>query len=250
MTTQLRTLPLEAVPEPASTSSTNGSSRNQLSWYKALYDQHREEEMTLLDYLERCRDHPDMYASPHERLLRAIGAPVVLDTSSDERLSRIFSNRLMRTYPSFAEFYGLEEVIDQIVAFLRHAAQGLEEAKQVLYLLGPVGGGKSSLAERLKELMEHEPFYALKGSPINESPLGLFADQYQRQALQDHYGIPARQVPRVVAVGGQTAAGVQRRGRTLHRDAAISLHAEPDRHRQNRAGRRKQPGHLSPGWQG
>lgn len=199
MTTQLIALPLEALPEPASAPSLNGYKGPQLSWYKALYDQHQEEEMTLLDYLERCRDQPDMYASPHERLLRTIGAPVVLDTSSDERLSRIFSNRMIRTYPSFDEFYGMEEVIDQIVAFLRHAAQGLEEAKQVLYLLGPVGGGKSSLAERLKELMEHEPFYTLQGSPINESPLGLFADQYQRQALQDHYGIPARRVPRVMS---------------------------------------------------
>ncbi|MBF0334007.1 MAG: substrate-binding domain-containing protein, partial [Alphaproteobacteria bacterium] len=38
--------------------------------------------------------------------------------------------------------------------FFRHAAQGLEERKQIIYLLGPVGGGKSSLAERLKTLME------------------------------------------------------------------------------------------------
>ena len=47
-------------------------------------------------------------------------------------------------------------------AFFRHAAQGLEERKQILYLLGPVGGGKSSLAERLKSLMEVHPIYVLK----------------------------------------------------------------------------------------
>jgi len=170
-----------------------------LSWYQALYDQHREEEMALLEYLELCRDHPEMYASPHERLLQAIGEPVLLDTSHDEQLSRIFSNRIIRTYPSFVEFYGMEDVIDHIVAFLRHAAQGLEEAKQVLYLLGPVGGGKSSLAEQLKELMEQRPFYALKGSPIHESPLGLFASQFQRQALEAHYGIPSRRIPRLMS---------------------------------------------------
>jgi serine protein kinase len=94
-----------------------------LSWYQALYDQQREEEMALLEYLELCRDHPEMYASPHERLLQAIGEPVLLDTSHDERLSRIFSNRIIRTYPSFVEFYGMEDVIDHIVSFLRHAAQ-------------------------------------------------------------------------------------------------------------------------------
>ena len=68
----------------------------------------------------------------------------------------------------------MEEAIEQIVSYYKHAAQGLEEKKQILYLLGPVGGGKSSLAERLKALMEKVPFYAIKGSPVFESPLNLF----------------------------------------------------------------------------
>ena len=63
-------------------------------------------------------------------------------------------NRTIRVYPAFSEFYGMEETIERIVGYFRHAAQGLEERKQILYLLGPVGGGKSSLAERLKALME------------------------------------------------------------------------------------------------
>jgi predicted Ser/Thr protein kinase len=66
----------------------------------------------------------------------------------------------------FEEFYGMEDAIQQIVSYFCHAAQGLEEKKQILYLLGPVGGGKSSLAERLKALMQEVPFYAIKGSPI------------------------------------------------------------------------------------
>ena len=55
--------------------------------------------------------------------------------------------------PAFAGFYGMEDTIERLVGFFRHAAQGLEERKQILYLLGPVGGGKSSLAERIKALM-------------------------------------------------------------------------------------------------
>jgi serine protein kinase len=196
MATALDSQQWDGISVPSLTSTTE---ETPLGWYKALYDQHREEELPLLEYLELCRDHPEMYASPHERLLHAIGDPVLLDTRTDERLSRLFSNRVIRTYPAFVEFYGMEEVIDHIVSFLRHAAQGLEEAKQVLYLLGPVGGGKSSLAERLKELMEHQPFYALKGSPIHEMPLGLFASQFQRQALEGHYGIPRRRIPRLMS---------------------------------------------------
>ena len=101
-----------------------------------------------------------------------------MDTAKDARLGRIFMNRTIRVYPAFSEFYGMEETIERIVSFFRHAAQGLEERKQILYLLGPVGGGKSSLAERLKALMEIHPIYVLKAgdeiSPVFESPLGLF----------------------------------------------------------------------------
>ncbi len=114
------------------------------------------------------------YATAAERMLQAIGEPEVIDTAKDPRLSRIFMNKVIKRYPAFADFYGMEDSIEQIVAFFRHASQGLEESKQVLYLLGPVGGGKSSLAEALKALMEKQPVFCIKGSPINESPLGLF----------------------------------------------------------------------------
>ena len=57
----------------------------------------------------------------------------------------------------------MEDTIERIVSYFQHAAQGLEERKQILYLLGPVGGGKSSLAERLKALMETQPIYVLEG---------------------------------------------------------------------------------------
>ena len=110
-------------------------------------------DLTLVEYLELCKSEK-AYSSPAERMLDAIGQPEVVDTKLDERLSRIYSNKLIKRYPSFAEFYGMEETIEQIVSFFKHAAQGLEEKKQILYLLGPVGGGKSSLAERLKQLME------------------------------------------------------------------------------------------------
>ena len=66
--------------------------------------------------------------------LAAIGEPQLVDTRNDTRLARIFSNRVIRRYPAFREFFGMEDAIEQIVSFLRHAAQGLEERKQILYL--------------------------------------------------------------------------------------------------------------------
>ena len=160
--------------------------------YKTRYAESQDEEMSIEDYLALCKRDPGAYASAAERMLAAIGTPETVDTRNDQRLSRIFSNRVIKRYPAFAEFYGMEDVIAQIVAFFKHAAQGLEERKQVLYLLGPVGGGKSSIAERLKQLMEAKPIYALKGSPVNESPLGLFPPVQYGAMLESEYGIPQR----------------------------------------------------------
>nr|WP_292080999.1 PrkA family serine protein kinase [Mesorhizobium sp.] len=122
----------------------------------------------------------------------------MVDTSKDERLGRIFSNRTIKIYPSFSDFYGMEDTIERIAGYFRYASQGLEERKQILYLLGPVGGGKSSLAERLKKLMEERPIYTLKVgnqiSPIFESPLGLFHPDRMGDLLEDKYGIARRRL--------------------------------------------------------
>ena len=162
------------------------------------YDARRATEMSLADYLKGCRDDPMMYASATERILAAIGEPEMVDTAKDARFGRIFMNRTIRIYPAFADFFGMEETIERIVSFFRHAAQGLEERKQILYLLGPVGGGKSSLAERLKALMEQYPIYVLKAgdeiSPVFESPLGLFDPEQAGAQLEERYAIPRRRL--------------------------------------------------------
>ncbi|HET9750671.1 MAG TPA: PrkA family serine protein kinase [Casimicrobiaceae bacterium] len=163
-----------------------------LDQYRSSYSATQAEEMSVEAYLELCRSDPQAYASAAERMLAGIGEPELVDTRNDPRLARIFGNRTIRRYPAFREFYGMEEAIEQIVAFFKHAAQGLEEKKQILYLLGPVGGGKSSIAERLKAVMETRPIYALKGSPVNETPLGLFSPDRDGPLLEQEYGIPQR----------------------------------------------------------
>ncbi|MDH3642344.1 MAG: PrkA family serine protein kinase [Gammaproteobacteria bacterium] len=167
--------------------------------FQDRFDAAQEEELSLQDYLELCKKEPASYATAAERLLLAIGEPEFVDTGKDPRLSRIFSNKIIKRYPSFDEFYGMEEAIEQIVSFFRHAAQGLEEKKQILYLLGPVGGGKSSIAEKLKSLMQRTPFYALKDSPINESPLGLFDPTEDGAILEEDFGIPRRYIRGVMS---------------------------------------------------
>ncbi len=159
-------------------------------------------EMPIEDYLDLCKTDKMAYANAAERMLAAIGEPSIVDTSSDPRLSRIFSNKKIRMYEAFKDFYGAEESIERMVSYFRHFAQGLEESKQILYLKGPVGGGKSSLVERLKELMQVLPIYVLKDasevnpelqlSPLFESPLGLFNATEHGDELEKSFGIDRR----------------------------------------------------------
>jgi serine protein kinase len=164
--------------------------------YAEAYESQKQQRMSLREYLDGCKADPSFYAGAAERMIAAIGEPELIDTARDARFGRIFMNRTLKIYPAFKDFYGLEETIERIVGFFRHAAQGLEERKQILYLLGPVGGGKSSLAERLKDLMEKRPVYVLatadQVSPIFESPLGLFDPNKMGQMLQERYNVPSR----------------------------------------------------------
>src|SRR6059058_3537107 len=167
--------------------------------FLSRYEQTKEEELSLAESLELCKRDGMAYATAAERMLATIGEPEMVDTRHDQRLSRLFGNRSIRIYPAFKDFYGLEEPIEQVVACFRHAAQGLEEKKQILYLLGPVGGGKSSIAERLKQLMEQIPFFSIKDSPVNESPLGLFDAAEDGPLFEKEYGIPTRYLQRILS---------------------------------------------------
>ena len=138
------------------------------------YARERFETMSLRDWLLAARDDKMLYATPSERMVAAIGE------AGAGRHRAGFAPRPHVLQPhdqdlqAFEGFFGMEDTIERIVGYFKHAAQGLEEKRQILYLLGPVGGGKSSLAERLKDLMEKHPIYVLKAgdaiSPVFESP--------------------------------------------------------------------------------
>ncbi|ABE54922.1 putative serine protein kinase, PrkA [Shewanella denitrificans OS217] len=171
--------------------------------YQQRYEKKLDEEYTLEQFLDICKQDRSAYVTSAERLLMAIGEAEVIDTSKKPILSRIFSNRLISQYPAFKDFYGMEDAIEQIVAYLKHSAQGLEESKQILYLLGPVGGGKSSLAEKLKALMQKIPVYILCAngvrSPVNDHPFCLFDVEEDGKLLRDEYAIPTRYIKTIMS---------------------------------------------------
>lgn len=153
---------------------------------KSRHHTHKETTLSMQEFLAEVKKDPSIVAGPAERLLKAIGKPKEIQTSSDRRLLRLFGNTTIRQYKPFANIFGMERTIEKIVDFLRHASQNLEESRQVLYLRGPVGSAKSTIVELLKKLMESEAIYVLaveredgtvERSPIHESPLGLFAKE-------------------------------------------------------------------------
>jgi serine protein kinase len=196
------------------------------------------EVMSLEAYLELCKTDKLAFANAAERMVAAIGDPEVVDTSEDSRLSRIHSNKKIRVYSAFKDFFGAEDAIERLVAYFRHSAAGLEESKQILYLKGPVGGGKSSLVERLKELMQVHPIYALydasekdadlRTSPVFESPLGLFNKLEHGEMLETEFGIPRAYIGLTV-LSGWAQAKLQEFGGDITRFSVVKLYPNKDR---------------------
>ena len=144
-------------------------------------DHARQESMSwsgrFLDYLELVRAEPAIAKLAHARLAEVVSAPgaVELAASDDPRLRRLFADERTRSFRFFSgQFFGIERPIAQIVRYLQSAALHGEESRQVLYLMGPVGAGKSSLVAQLERGLETaEPVYAIEGCPLAEEPLHL-----------------------------------------------------------------------------
>lgn len=151
--------------------------------FKQLIDADREAKQksswsgTMLQYLELLRTNPGIPRLAHKRLYDMIASEGHEEINLDEnpRLKRIYKGEKLRIYNFFAgEFYGMEKTINQIVRYFHSASLKGEESRQVLYFVGPVGSGKSSLVERIKQgLTRIAPFYAIHGCPMQEEPLHL-----------------------------------------------------------------------------
>jgi serine protein kinase len=140
---------------------------------------------TLLDYLEKVKENPTIAKLSHARLYDIIisaGVRNVLE-SDDPRTKRLYKDDPVRVYNFFAdEFFGIERTIAQIVRYFHSASLRGEESRQVLYLMGPVGSGKSSLIERIQRgLEESEPIYVVEGCPMNEEPLHLIPRHLRKE---------------------------------------------------------------------
>ena len=147
---------------------------------------------TFLDYLEILKNNPEISNLAHKRVHDMIMSKGVeiLKGEENPRVKKIYGNQTIRKYGFFKnDFYGIDKVIMKIVNYFNSAAMKGEEARQVLYLVGPVGAGKSSLVESLKKALENcDPIYALDGCPMHEEPLHLIP-KHLRPEFEELLGV-------------------------------------------------------------
>lgn len=160
----------------------------------ARLDAHRREldalrwEGSFRDYFELVSHNPRLAQLSHARLNDMIHAAGVERTGEGTR------DETTR-YNFFAdELYGIEEPIARIVEYFKSAAQRLEVRKRILLLMGPVGGGKSTIVTMLKRGLEEwtrteqGAVYGIKDCPMHEEPLHLIPAE-MRPDIEKHYGI-------------------------------------------------------------
>lgn len=145
-------------------------------------------EGTFRDYFELVAQNPRIAQLSHARINDMVHAAGV------ERLNEGTQHEVL-SYNFFAtELFGIEEPIARIVEYFKSAAQRLEVRKRILLLMGPVGGGKSTIVNMLKRGLEDwtrtqgGAVYAIKDCPMHEEPLHLIPHQL-RAEVEKHYGI-------------------------------------------------------------
>ncbi len=141
-------------------------------------------EGTFSQYFEIVTQRPSVAQLSHERIYNMI-------TSAGSETSRLGDQR----YTFFSnEIFGIEKPLQQIVEYFHSAAQRLEVRKRILLLMGPVGGGKSTIVSLLKRGLETYTrteagaVYAIRGCPMHEEPLHLIPPEL-RPDVEKEYGV-------------------------------------------------------------
>jgi serine protein kinase len=159
-----------------------------------LLEAHRRErerlvwEGTFREYFELVTGNPRLSSLSHARIcdmILAAGTEKIAEGTRDE----------VTRYNFFSdELFGIEESIARIVEYFKSAAQRLEVRKRILLLMGPVGGGKSTIVTMLKRGLENwtrieaGAVYAIKDCPMHEEPLHLIPPEL-RPEIEKHYGL-------------------------------------------------------------
>ncbi len=141
-------------------------------------------EGTFAQYFEIATKKTEVARLSHERIYHMIMDAGFETNRNGEPHYNFFSE----------EIFGIEKPLQQIVEYFHSAAQRLEVRKRVLLLMGPVGGGKSTIVYLIKRGLEAYSrtetgaLYAIKDCPMHEEPLHLIPNDL-RADVEKEFGI-------------------------------------------------------------
>src|SRR6266446_1182340 len=141
-------------------------------------------EGTFAQYFEIVTKKPEATRLAHERIYHMIMDAGMETSRTGEPHYNFFSE----------EIFGIEKPLQQIVEYFHSAAQRLEVRKRILLLMGPVGGGKSSIVYLIKRGLEDYSrieagaLYAIKDCPMHEEPLHLIPSDL-RPDVEKEFGL-------------------------------------------------------------
>jgi len=141
-------------------------------------------EGTFAQYFEIASKKTEVGRLSHERIYHMIIDAGVETTRTGEPRYKFFGQ----------EIFGIEKPLQQIVDYFHSAAQRLEVRKRVLLLMGPVGGGKSTIVYLIKRGLEaysrteEGAIYAIKDCPMHEEPLHLIPNDL-REDVEREFGL-------------------------------------------------------------
>lgn len=139
---------------------------------------------TFADYFDLVKENPRIARLAHARVFDMISDAGIDVDEAGRRSYRFFDE----------EIFGIEPALDQLVEYFHSAAQRLEVRKRILLLMGPVGGGKSTIVNMLKRGLERYTrteegaVYAIAGCPMHEEPLHLIPLEL-RSEIEQEYGL-------------------------------------------------------------
>ncbi|MCL5411848.1 MAG: protein prkA [Patescibacteria group bacterium] len=155
-----------------------------------MLEQHRAEEDSLswegtfVDYFNLLVTNPKWSGLSHARVYDMIMAGGTSRGKNEEVIYNFFTS----------ELFGLDKSLQQLVDYFHSSAKRLEVRKRILLLMGPVGGGKSTIVAMMKRGLENYTrteggaLYAIKGCPMHEEPLHLVPD-LMRSDIEKEYGL-------------------------------------------------------------
>src|SRR5688572_24738594 len=139
---------------------------------------------TFKEYFDLVLENPRTARLSHARVFDMLMAAGSEELPNGDKKFHFFAD----------ELFGIERPLQHLVDYFASAARRLEVRKRILLLMGPVGGGKSTIVTMLKRGLEEYTraedggVYAIAGCPMHEEPLHLLPESIRKE-VREHHGL-------------------------------------------------------------